>query len=110
LGKSAGLRFSAKKLACSCANVLRVLRKSSVPKLIKRDEVQPPARPETFRLPKPGCGDPYWGLSRSWYFQAERRGWIRMIRLCREGRQRGVTLIDFQQVSKFVRSQTKGGK
>jgi hypothetical protein len=66
------------------------------------------ARPETFRLPKPGTGDPYWGLSRSFYYQAEARGWLKLIRIRDKGKTRGVTLIPYAAVEAFVRSQMEG--
>jgi hypothetical protein len=33
------------------------------------------ARPETFRLPKPGVSDPYFGFSCSFYYSGEERGY-----------------------------------
>jgi hypothetical protein len=62
-------------------------------------------RPETFRLPKPGVSDPYFGFSRSFYYQAEARGWLKLIRIRDEGKERGVTLIPYAAVEAFVRSQ-----
>ncbi len=64
-------------------------------------------RPETFRLPKPGTGDPYFGLSRSFYYQAEARGWLNLIRIRDKGKDRGVTLIPYQQVAAFVQAQAQ---
>jgi hypothetical protein len=61
-------------------------------------------RPETFRLPKDGV-DPFFGLSRSFYYELEKRGLVRLIRIRKSGRQRGVTLIPFDAVEQFVRSQ-----
>jgi hypothetical protein len=61
-------------------------------------------RPEFFRLPKPGSADEYFGLSRSFYYSAEKRGWLRLIRLRDEGKERGVTLIPYQAVAEFVRA------
>jgi|SRR6266487_2906744 len=78
-------------------------------------------RPETFRLPKPGESDPYFGFSRSFYYALEGRGHLRLIRILDETRknkprkqvdergrplrQRGVTLIPYRQVEAFVRAQ-----
>jgi hypothetical protein len=62
-------------------------------------------RPLTFRLPKPGVSDPHFGFSRSFYYSAEKRGWLRLIRIRDEGRERGVTLIPYQAVEAFVRAQ-----
>ena len=62
------------------------------------------AHPETFRLPKNG-GDPFFGLSRSFYYGGEQRGYWRLIRIRQRGKQRGVTLVPFDAVAKFVRQQ-----
>src|SRR6266581_3840917 len=62
-------------------------------------------RPETFRLPKPGASDPFFGFSRSWYYGAEKRRWLKLIRIRGAGKEKGVTLIPFEQVAAFVREQ-----
>jgi hypothetical protein len=62
-------------------------------------------RPETFRLPKPGASDPFFGFSRSYYYELEKRGDVRLIHLRAKGKGRGVTLVPFQQVERFVQSQ-----
>ena len=62
------------------------------------------SRPETFRLPKSG-GDPFFGFSRSFYYEGEHRGYWRLIRIRERGKQRGVTLIPYDAVAQFVRSQ-----
>jgi hypothetical protein len=62
------------------------------------------SRPETFRLPKSG-GDPFFGFSRSFYYAGEQRGYWRLIRIRERGKQRGVTLVPFDAVAAFVRSQ-----
>lgn len=49
--------------------------------------------PITFRLPKVGQRDPYFGLSRSWYYAAEADGRLSLIRLREKGKTRGTTLI-----------------
>jgi hypothetical protein len=68
-------------------------------------------RPETFRLPKPGSGgDKFFGLSRAWYYNAEKNGWLRLIRIRAEGRERGVTLVPYRQVEAFVRAQMEAQK
>jgi hypothetical protein len=66
-------------------------------------------RPEFFRLPKVG-GDPFFGLGRSFYYEGEKRGYWRLIRIRERGKQRGVTLIPFDQVAAFVRKQTEDAK
>jgi hypothetical protein len=66
-------------------------------------------RPEFFRLPKPGVTDPYFGLSRSFYYLAEARGWLTLVRICEHGKRRGITLIEYSAVASMVRSQMEGG-
>jgi hypothetical protein len=63
--------------------------------------------PEFFRLPKSG-GDPYFGLGRSYYYEGEKRGYWRLVRLRGRGKLRGITLVPFDVVSSFVRSQAGG--
>ena len=68
-------------------------------------------RPETFRLPKPGSGgDKFFGFSRAWYYGAEKKGWLKLIRIRAEGRERGVTLVPYRQVEAFVRAQMEAQK
>jgi hypothetical protein len=67
-------------------------------------------RPVSFRLPKPGTSDPYWGFSRSYYYKGEQLGYWKLIRICDEGKERGITLVPFAAVEAFVRSQMEGGE
>jgi len=67
------------------------------------------SRPETFRLPKVG-GDPFFGFGRSFYYEGEKRGYWRLIRIRQRGKQRGVTLVPYNAVSAFVRKQMEGGR
>jgi len=60
-------------------------------------------RPETFRLPKPGTTDQFFGFSRSFYYVGEQRRYWKLIRICSENRERGVTLVPFDEVEAFVR-------
>jgi hypothetical protein len=63
-------------------------------------------RPEFFRLPKPKSGgDPFFHFSRSFYYEGESRGYWRLIRIRQRGKQRGVTLVPYDQVAAFVRKQ-----
>ena len=64
------------------------------------------SRPEFFRLPKTG-GDPYFGLGRSYYYEGEQRGYWRLVRIRERGKLRGVTLVPYDSVAAFVRSQMK---
>ncbi len=68
----------------------------------------PNARPEFFRLPVRG-GDPFYGLTRSYYYEGEKRGYWRLVRLRGRGRQRGVTLVPFDVIGAFVRAQQDVG-
>ena len=67
-------------------------------------------RPETFRLPKPGFSDPFFGFSRAFYYAGEQRGNWKLIRILDEGKARGVTLIPYQDVLRFVQSQIANQK
>jgi hypothetical protein len=60
-------------------------------------------KPETFRLPKPGERDPFFGLSRSFYYELEAAGKIRLIRLRKRGNTRGITLIPYDEVRNYLR-------
>jgi len=60
--------------------------------------------PEFFRLPKSG-GDPYFGLGRSYYYEGEKQGYWRLIRLRQRGKQRGVTLVPYDAIAAFIRNQ-----
>jgi hypothetical protein len=69
-----------------------------------------PARPEFFRLPKPGTTDPHFGFSRVFYYNGEARGWWKLIRIRDRGKNRGVTVVEYSAIANFVRSQMKGAK
>jgi hypothetical protein len=62
------------------------------------------SKPETFRLPKVG-GDPFFGFGRSFYYEGEKRGYWRLVRIRERGKIRGVTLVPYDAVAAFVRSQ-----
>jgi hypothetical protein len=61
-------------------------------------------RPEFFRLPKSG-GDPYFGLGRSYYYEGEKQGYWRLVRIRQRGKLRGVTLVPYDAVAAFIRKQ-----
>ena len=61
----------------------------------------PNFRPEAYRLPIKG-GDKYFGLTRSWYYQAEKEGLIRLVRIRTRGRLRGITLVPYDDVAALV--------
>jgi hypothetical protein len=60
--------------------------------------------PEFFRLPKSG-GDPFFGLGRSYYYEGEKLGWWRLVRIRQRGKLRGVTLVPYDAVAAFIRNQ-----
>jgi hypothetical protein len=66
------------------------------------------SHPEFFRLPKVG-GDPYFGLGRSYYYEGEKQGYWRLVRLRQSGKLRGVTLIPYDAVAAFIRKQAEAG-
>jgi len=67
-------------------------------------------KPEFFRLPKPGVRDPYFGLPRTTYYELEKAGDIRLVRLKKRGNIRGTTLIPFDQVLAYLRGLTAEAK
>lgn len=71
--------------------------------IVSKDKAVQPDRPETYRLPTKG-GDPYFGLTRGWYYAAERDGLLRLVRLRMRGRQRGVTLVPYDDVAAIINS------
>ena len=61
-------------------------------------------RPEFYRLPKGGGGDPFFGFTRSYYYEGEARGYWKLARIRERGKLRGVTLVPYDAVAAFVRS------
>jgi hypothetical protein len=66
--------------------------------------------PETFRLPKSGANDPYFGITKGGYYQGEEEGWWTLIRLKRPGMKRGITLVPYNDVAAFIAKQRKHQK
>ena len=64
-----------------------------------------PLRPEFFRLPKGSGGDPFFGFTRTFYYEGEKRGYWKLARLRDRGKLRGVTLIPYDAVAAFIRNQ-----
>lgn len=62
-----------------------------------------PHRVEFFRLPQPGKRDPFFGLSRGWYYKAEAAGEIRMVAIRNRGAVRGVRLVAYDSVLDCIR-------
>jgi len=44
-------------------------------------------------------------MSRAWYYAAEKRGWLKLIRIRDEGKERGITLVPFSAMAAFVKAQ-----
>jgi hypothetical protein len=65
----------------------------------------PLGRPKFFRLPSGGGGDPYFGLTRTFYYEGEKRGWWKLVRIRKRGKLRGVTLVPYDAVAVFIRNQ-----
>ena len=66
--------------------------------------VSPSQRPEFFRLPKAG-GDPHFGFGRSYYYEGEKLGWWRLVRIRQGGKLRGVTPIPYDAIAAHIRKQ-----
>lgn len=58
--------------------------------------------PTTFRLPQSGTRDPYFGLTRSFYYASEAAGQLKLVRLTKRGNQRGVTLVPYDAILKIL--------
>ncbi len=69
----------------------------------------PLLRPEFFRLPSGGGGDPFFGFTRSYYYEGETRGYWKLARIRDRGKLRGVTLVPYDAVAAFVRSKMEDG-
>ena len=59
-------------------------------------------RVEFFRLPAPGKRDPFFGLSRGWYYKAHAAGEIRMVAVRQRGALRGVRLVAYDSVCAYI--------
>jgi hypothetical protein len=60
-------------------------------------------RVEFFRLPPPGKRDPFFGLSRGWYYKAAASGEIKMVAIRNRGAVRGVRLVAYDSVLDYIR-------
>jgi hypothetical protein len=81
--------------------------KSTVP--LREAAARASQRPEFFRLPKSG-GDPYFGFTRSFYYEGEKRRYWKLARIRSRGKLRGVTLVPLDAVASFVRAQMEDAK
>jgi hypothetical protein len=87
--------------------------------VVSQHETSLSTRPEFYRLPKAisreqrGKGkawerDPFFGFSRTFYYEGEARGYWKLVRIRERGKLRGVTLVPYDAVAAFVRSQMEG--
>ncbi|HVW21481.1 MAG TPA: hypothetical protein VHC86_09720 [Opitutaceae bacterium] len=65
--------------------------------------IHPTARAEFYRLPQPGKRDPYFGLSRGWYYKAAAAGEIKMVAVRQRGALRGIRLVVLDSVLDYIR-------
>jgi hypothetical protein len=54
-------------------------------------------------------GDPFFGLTRPFYYEGEKRGYWKLIRIRERGKLRGITLVPYDVVSAFLRNQKGTG-
>ena len=84
--------------------------------VVSQRETSLATRPEFYRLPKTpsreerekgrACErDPFFGFSRTFYYEGEARGYWKLVRIRERGKLRGVTLVPYDAVAAFVRSQ-----
>lgn len=59
-------------------------------------------KPEFFPLPQK-ARDPHFGLGRSSYYDLEKRGLLRLIRLRKPGNQLGKVLVPYDETVKLIR-------
>jgi hypothetical protein len=73
--------------------------------VVGHSETSLAGRPEFYRLPKGSGGDPFFHLTRTFYYEGEKRGYWRLARIRDRGKLRGVTLVPYDAVSAFIHSQ-----
>jgi hypothetical protein len=69
--------------------------------MAQKDNAETIMTPVTYRLPLKGQ-DPYFGFSRSYYYEGEKRGYWRLIHARDKGKPKGVTLVPYKQVAAHV--------
>jgi hypothetical protein len=65
-------------------------------------------RPEFFPLPQRGP-DPFFSLGRSSYYDLEKRGLLRLVRLRKPGNLRGKVLVPYDETAALIRRLAKEG-
>ena len=78
--------------------------------VVSQDGTALSGRPEFYRLPKGSGGDPFFGFTRTFYYEGEQRGYWKLVRIRERGKVRGVTLIPYEAISAFVRKQMQRGE
>ena len=73
--------------------------------VVRQHEASLAARPEFYRLPKGSGGDQFFHLTRTFYYEGEKRGYWRLVRIRDRGKLRGITLVSYDAVAAFVRAQ-----
>lgn len=63
--------------------------------------------PEFFPIPQRGS-DPFFGLGRSSYYDLERRGLLRLVRVRKPGQVRGKVLVPFADTAACLRKLQEG--
>ena len=58
--------------------------------------------PTTYRIPRVRERDPFFQLSRAWYYAAEAAGDLKLIRLRDKGKTRGTTLVRTQDILTLI--------
>jgi len=67
------------------------------------------ARPEFIRLPTKGR-DPFFGLTRSYFYQLIERGQIESFTLRQRGQKNGVRLVKYDSVRDYILRHREGGR
>jgi hypothetical protein len=75
--------------------------------VVPQHETSLAGRPEFYRLPKGSGGDPFFGFSRTFYYEGEKRGYWKLARIRDRGKLRGVTLVPYDAIADFIRKQRK---
>jgi hypothetical protein len=66
-------------------------------------------RVEFFRIPAPGKRDPFFNLSRGWYYKAAANGEIKVIHVRQRGALKGVTLVVYDSVCAYFHRASGSG-
>jgi hypothetical protein len=84
-------------------------RSESATNLSRLVEYVNQTKPVTFRMPKLGTVDPFFGLDRNAYYSGAKKGHWKLIKLLDPGKRTGRTLVPFEQVAAFIERQSANG-